>query len=161
MNADIFIDILPIAAVLFTTVAFFIYLFIRTPSSFRVKFIGIPLLVLSSFVGLYSVDGLLGKSVWGPPDGKFYLISYYSTMVESEEDAIIEMWLYLQDGTTKLFKMPYSDDLLKKLKDVKKKQDEGQMMLGEWLTTPQPGSTGEEMTGIFFKPITPSEIDPK
>jgi hypothetical protein len=154
-------DILPIAAVLFTVIVFFTYLFIRTPSSFRVKFIGIPLLVLSSFVGLYSVEGLLGKSVWGPPDGKFYLIDFYSTIVDTEDNSIIEMWLYLQDGTTKLFKLPYSDELLEKLKDVKKKQEGGQMMMGEWLENPQYGSGGNEDGGLYFKPMTPSHIDPK
>lgn len=161
MNADIFMDILPIAAVLFTVVAFFTYLFIRTPSSFRIKFIGIPLLVLSSFVGLYTLDGLLGKSVWGEPEGKFYLLHFHASMTQTEEDAIIETWLYLQDGTTKLFKLPYSDDLMKKLKDVKKRQDEGEMMMGEWLTVQQPGNTGEEITGMFFKSMSPSQIDPK
>jgi len=161
MNAHIFMDILPIASVLFVTVVFFTYLFIRTPSSFRVKFVGIPLLVLSSFIGLYSVEGLLGKSVWGPPDGKFYLIDFYSTMMDTDENSIIEMWLYLQDGTTKLFKLPYSDELLEKLKDVKKRQEGGQMLMGEWLTNPQYGSSGDEMTGLFFKPLAPSQIDPK
>lgn len=146
MNAEILNDLLPVAINLFVVTVFFTYLFIKTPTSYRLKYLGIPLLLLSAFISVSTFDNLLGRSVWGAPEVKFTLISY-RPIGSDPKDSIIETWLYLPDGTTKLYKFPYSKELLEKLKKIVEKQQEGKMVVGEMVD--------EKLT---FKILNPAEI---
>lgn len=147
MNADVMNELLPVVINLFVVTVFFAYLFIKTPASYRLKFLGIPLLLLSAFISVNTFDNILGHSVWGTPDTKFSLIAYRATN-RDPKDSIIEVWLYLPDGTTKLYKFPYSEKLFKKLKKATKQQQDGNIVIGEY------ASDGH----LIFKFIKPSEI---
>lgn len=160
MNAAILNDILPVVITLFVVMVFFAYIFIRTPDSFRLKFLGIPLLLLSVFVSVSTFDGLLGNSVWGPPTTKFGLIGYH-TLGPDGEEPIIEAWVYLPNASTKLYKFPYSKELEEKLKDVMERQSAGQMMMGEWVDNLAPGTGGDDVEGMTFMILTPSKVIPK
>ena len=160
MNPAILNELIPVVVNLFVVTVFFAYLFIKTPSSYKVKFLGIPLLLISAFISVTTFDDLLGNSVWGPPTTKFALIAYHSYGPDADRP-IIEAWLYLPDSSTKLYKFPYSEELEKKLKDVMAKQAAGQMMMGEWVSNLVPGTGGDEVEGLTFKILTPSAVIPK
>lgn len=160
MNPAILNELIPVVVNLFVVTVFFAYLFIRTPASFKLKFLGIPLLLLSAFVSVSTFDDLLGKSIWGPPTTKFALISYYSYGPDGDNQTI-EAWLYLPDTSTRLYKFPYSKELEEKLKDVMERQAQGQMMMGEWVSNLVPGTGGDEVEGLTFKILTPAQVIPK
>ncbi len=158
MNVDILNEILPVVINLFVVTVFFAYLFIKTPTSYRLKFIGIPLLLVSSFISINTFDDLLGHSVWGPPTTKFSLIGYYSYYSNSD-NKIIEAWTYLPDGSTKLYKFPYSEELERKLEGVMKRQKDGKMIIGEFNSSTE--KNGDKNEGLKFKILTPSLAIPK
>ena len=152
MNMDIinFIqDILPISVSLFIMAVFFAFLFVKTPSSYKLKFFGIPLLLFSTLVSVYSMEGILGKSFYGTPPEHFMLIDYRTAAVKDGK-RIIEAWLYLPNNTTRLYKFPFSKKLNQTFENAKKKMDQGIPLIGNMIDNV-----------VEFAPIDPSELLPK
>ena len=100
-----------ITAVLLTVLVS--YILIRTPAKLYIKFLTIPLLFFLLYSTMDKLNDVLGYAYPTIPVGKVIV------MDGTRQGKVIELWVkHLGETDTRLYKMPYTKELQKKLKEI-------------------------------------------
>ena len=90
---------------------FVCYILLRTPAKFFVKFITIPLLFFLFYSTIYKLNDILGNAYPVIHVGKVILLDGL------KNGQTIEIWVkHLGERDTRLYKLPWTKELQKKLK---------------------------------------------
>ena len=123
------------------------YILIRTPAKLYIKFLTIPLLFFLLYSTMDKLNDVLGYAYPTIPVGKVIV------MDGTRQGKVIELWVkHLGETDTRLYKMPYSKELQKKLKEGKKARQQGNPMVLEWKESKskQNGRSGQRNPGKFI-----------
>ena len=134
-----------ITAVLLTVLVS--YILIRTPAKLYIKFLTIPLLFFLLYSTMDKLNDVLGYAYPTIPVGKVIV------MDGARQGKVIELWVkHLGETDTRLYKMPYSRELQKKIKEGKKARQQGNPMVLEWKKSKskQKGRSGQRNPGRFI-----------
>jgi len=106
---------------------FVCYILLRTPAKFFVKFITIPLLFFLFYSTIYKLNDILGYAYPVIPVGKVILLDGL------KNGQTIEIWVkHLGERDTRLYKLPWTKELQKKLKQARKAREMGNPLVIEW-----------------------------
>jgi len=122
------------------------YILIRTPAKLYIKFLTIPLLFFLLYSTMDKLNDILGYAYPTIPIGKVIL------MDGTRQGKVIELWVkHLGETDTRLYKMPYSKQLQKKIKEGKKARQQGNPMVLEWKKgRKEKGRDGQRNPGRFI-----------
>lgn len=112
MTADTFAFIFPLLILYVFVVGFLVYLLLKVPATYRLKWIGVPLLLLASFFSYDAYVSKLGKAL--PmliPEQEFILIE--AKVVGNKE--AIEMWIKENKKTSRFIRIPYNEQTMKEI----------------------------------------------
>ena len=126
---------------------FVCYILLRTPAKFFVKFITIPLLFFLFYSTMYKLNDILGYAYPVIPVGKVIILDGV------KQGRTIELWVrHLGKDNTRLYKLPWTKQLQKKLKEAKKAREQGNPMVLEWKKVKgRKGHKGEHRNPGEFK----------
>ena len=103
------------------------YILIRTPAKLYIKFLTIPLLFFLLYSTMDKLNDILGYAYPTIPVGKVIV------MDGTRQGKVIEIWVkHLGKTDTRLYKLPFTKELQKKLKQAKKAREQGNPMVLEW-----------------------------
>ena len=122
------------------------YILIRTPAKLYIKFLTIPLLFFLLYSTMDKLNDILGYAYPTIPVGKVIV------MDGTRQGKVIEIWVkHLGKTDTRLYKLPFTKELQKKLKQAKKAREQGNPMVLEWKKGPkQKGRSGQRNPGRFI-----------
>ena len=123
------------------------YILIRTPAKLYIKFLTIPLLFFLLYSTMDKLNDILGYAYPTIPIGKVIVLD------GQRQGNIIEIWVkHLGKSDTRLYKLPYTKQLQKKMNEAKKARDQGNPMVLEWkkLKSKQKGRSGQRNPGRFI-----------
>jgi len=130
MNIDTLLDFIPMVSSLLVLTTFFVYVYIKTPSSYKLKLLGIPLVLMFSLFTITTMDKMLGTSIKRDLPEDFILISYH--VIKKKGEPYIEIWIK-KDEKTKLYRVDYNRKLENQLSmALKRKAKLGIPQKGEW-----------------------------
>jgi hypothetical protein len=112
MNADMLHFVFPLLALYCFVVAFLVYLLIKVPSTYKLKWVGVPLLLVASFFSYDAYVSKLGRAF--PtllPEQEFILIE--AKVVGNKE--AIEMWIKENKKTSRFIRIPYDEKTMKQI----------------------------------------------
>ena len=133
-----------ITAVLLTILV--CYILISTPAKLFIKFLTIPLLFFLLYSTMDKLNDILGYAYPTIPVGKVIV------MDGQRKGNVIEIWVkHLGKPDTRLYKLPFSKELQKKLEEARKGRQEGNPMVMEWKKGPNiKGRDGQRNPGRFI-----------
>jgi len=123
------------------------YILIQTPAKLYIKFLTIPLLFFLLYSTMDKLNDILGYAYPVIPVGKVII------MDGTRQGKVIELWVkHLGKTDTRLYKLPFTKELQKKLKEAKKARQQGNPMVLEWkkLKSKQKGRSGQRNPGEFI-----------
>jgi len=126
-------------------------LLVKVATKYSVKFASIPLILLVTYVLLVQGEGLMGRPYDSIPMGKFEFLEYRVTQLDDYK--AIEVWV-LQKKKSRLYVIPYSEQMDQELARAKSKREKGSRMIGEF---------GEKKKGQLHEPqdLTMTDITPE
>jgi hypothetical protein len=154
--------LLPIELLLVTITVFFVYVFLRTPHTFRIKFIGVPVLLFGAFYALLNLDGMLGRPYPGVPSSEFTFINY-RVALDKENKKWIELWV-LDKKSSRLFVFPYTKEAEKQLRPAQAKTQKGIAQKGKFKKKTngvKSDATILELYDIPTNVLPPKEVGPE
>lgn len=139
MNADNLYNLIPLILVF---VAFSVtvgILLLTTTIRSAVKLIGIPILLVTVFVVVTSIISVLGTPYYGMPKGEFQLIAY--TRIQRNNVEYVEIWTKPMKGDTRVYAVPFTHDLQKKLEQAMQQQAQtGKPQVGKFEQNKESGN---------------------
>ena len=122
------------------------YILIRTPAKLYIKFLTIPLLFFLLYSTMDKLNDVLGYAYPTIPVGKVIV------MDGNRQGKVIELWVkHLGETDTRLYKLPYTKELQKKIKEGKKARQQGNPMVLEWQKgRKEKGRSGQRNPGKFI-----------
>lgn len=96
-----------------------VFLLIKLPTKFWIKFLLVPLICLLGFVSFTSIPTIMGYPYDGVPKGKFHLVGAAVRDGEQGKGRKIEFWAD-QDGKSRLYSIPFDAKILKQMLDAMK-----------------------------------------
>jgi len=122
------------------------YILIRTPAKLYIKFLTIPLLFFLLYSTMDKLNDVLGYAYPTIPVGKVIV------MDGQRQGKVIELWVkHLGKTDARLYKLPYTKKLQKKLKQAKEARDQGNPMVLEWKRVAKhKGRQGQRNPGKFI-----------
>jgi len=118
---------------IFSFIAIFqAYLMIKTTAKYYFKFLAIPALLLTGFLSFQFLDDQLGYAYPSELPKKFIFLGF-NIIGDGIKINYIELWAQSEGGRSRLYRIPYSEGLATKLKNVKARHDEKLVdMVGEF-----------------------------
>lgn len=110
----------PLVAVFTALVAFFAYLLIKVPHSYRLKWFGIPLLLLSAVFSYHIFESNLGYAYEHELPETFIYLDHI-VVVGDNDTPITEVWTLSKTGSTRLYRSKLPPNVLLGLEKAKKK----------------------------------------
>ena len=122
------------------------YILIRTPAKLYIKFLTIPLLFFLLYSTMDKLNDILGYAYPTIPIGKVIVLDGV------RQGNIIEIWVkHLGKTDTRLYKLPYTKQLQKKMNEAKKARQQGNPMVLEWKKgRKEAGRSGQRNPGRFI-----------
>ena len=123
------------------------YILIRTPAKLYIKFLTIPLLFFLLYSTMDKLNDILGYAYPVIPVGKVIVLDGV------RQGNIIEIWVkHLGKTDTRLYKLPFTKQLQKKMNEAKKARQQGNPMVLEWKKGPKTkqGNGGQRNPGRFI-----------
>ena len=160
MNYSVLVDLLPIISTIVAMVVFLLIVMIQTPWKYYFKLIGIPAILALTIFALSTMDDMLGRPYRShPPDG-FWLIKHLVVPISSIETSI-QIWaLDPNTGTTRLYQIPFSQQIADALNKAEQmQQTQGMPVEGKWPT--DEGLNIDFPQTLMLRQLTPSELIPK
>lgn len=152
--------LLPLELLLLSFVVFMLYVFIRTPHKFVIKFAAIPLLLIASLYAISILDSMLGKPYPGRPAGEFLYID--SRIVIENHKKWIELWVQ-EKGRSRLYVFAYKKEIQDQLEEAKGRAAHGIPQFGRFKrgldNYPKPAGPDDFTVETYQIPI--SELPPK
>ena len=133
-------------------------LLIKVSMRYGIKFISIPIIILSTFMLLVEGEELMGRAYDSMPTGKFEFLDYRVQIVDGVKK--LEIWI-LQDKKSRLYVFTYTPEREQELSKAKSRKKKGARERGEFM----PGD-GKERSGgdlsisdIPFEELMPQKED--
>ena len=122
------------------------YILIRTPAKLYIKFLTIPLLFFLLYSTMDKLNDILGYAYPVIPVGKVIVLDGV------RQGNIIEIWVkHLGKTDTRLYKLPFTKQLQKKMNEAKKARQQGNPMVLEWKKgRKEAGRSGQRNPGRFI-----------
>ena len=94
----------------------------QSHAQIAIKFVTLPLVVVFAFMTIQHFESIRGTPIEGYPEEHF---TYVHHVNEGSQGEIIIIWIKDVKNMNKMFTFPYNRDIMKKLNQMKKKQEEG------------------------------------
>lgn len=88
-----------------------------------IKFIALPMVVAFAFMTIEHFESIRGTPIEGHPAEHFTYVHHTNGGLRGET---IIIWIKDVDNMDKMFTFPYTRDIMKKLNQMKKKQEQGE-----------------------------------
>jgi len=112
------------------------FLLIKSSLKGYFKFIGIPVVIVASLFAFKICSSFLGYAYPAHLPDHFMFLGYQVvTTIKGEKS--IELWLRSDVSKTRLYKIPYSQQMEDKLQDASEDQMKGQVVVGDHFRTEQ------------------------
>lgn len=122
MTWEIFMGFMPMVGALLVLAALMLFIMIKSPLHYGLKVLFIPLVLIIVLVSSTALDGMLGKAryqeVHELPES-FFVLDYAVTVHDGED--MLEIWIMLKDGTTRLYMLDYNRKLHEELQNSKER----------------------------------------
>ncbi len=99
-------------------IIFVLYVFTKVPQRYTLKFVIIPLIIGLAFLGTIKIESLLGRPYEKVPSDEFKMIDF-QLKKKSDDTLWIELWIRDEKGESRLYMVPYSQNLLEALEQAK------------------------------------------
>lgn len=96
---------------------------------YGIKFVSIPLIILSTFILLVEGEGLMGRAYDSVPVGKFEFLDYRIHIVDGVKK--VELWV-LQDKKSRLYVFTHTPEREQELSKAKSRKKKGARERGEF-----------------------------
>lgn len=127
MNAETFNFILPLLSVYCAVVALVVYLMLKVPSQYKLKWLAVPVLLVSSFFSYYVYMDKLGRPLPTElSDQEFVLVA---GRVVGKKEAI-EIWTLENRRYSRLIRIPYDEKTAKELQKALERGQKGVPQMG-------------------------------
>lgn len=125
---------------------------------YGIKFISIPLIILSTFILLVQSEGLMGRAYDSMPVGKFEFLDYRVQIVDGVKK--LELWV-LQDKKSRLYVFTYTPGREQELSKAKSRKKKGARERGEFMTGNGKENSGSDLSisDIPFEELMPQKED--
>lgn len=139
MPGAVYLDLWPLTLMMLGVVGFSLYVFIHTPTQYRLKVVLIPLVL---FIVVYSfnfIGNMLGYSVRHKLPEQSVYIAHAVVITQDGAKTDIEVWLR-SGNRTRLFLVPYSKQMEKVLDAAREASKDGT----EVTMTENPPAAGDD-----------------
>lgn len=155
--------LLPLVLALIGVLGLCIYVFLKSPAGYYLKFAVVPLgLVLGLFSYIF-VSSLLGYAFPNELPTKFAFIAY-NVVIKDNRKVGLEIWYHESKDRTRLSTAPYSKEMEKQLQQALAAASAGKMAMFERKKRGQDGegsSSGSDSSGYQVEILEPQDVTPK
>ena len=121
--SSLLLTLWPIILVLFCWSALTVYVFIKAPVKYYLRFTLIPTLLISAIFSVAFLQSSLGYSVPIKIPNEFEYLGHNILLDKSNKKSLIEIWV--NDKRTRLHLIPYTKEAEKKLSEAFQKRKSG------------------------------------
>jgi hypothetical protein len=106
-------DLIELAAISFLIMTIFtVYLLIKVPKGYALKYLAIPLMIMMGLQFVMTLPQVLGRPKLGYPEANFKLVGYKMDFVDHK--LVIQAWVKEADQS-KLYQFPFSEEVAAQL----------------------------------------------
>lgn len=137
---------LPLGAMLVLAILV-LYALLKTPSKFYIKFLTIPLIFFLFYSTIVKLNNFLGYALPTYPSGKVVLLD------GQRQGHVIEIWVqHLGERNTRLYKIPFSQEMQEELKRGREAKKKGNPLVIEFFEgMMERGHSGQTREGAKYK----------
>jgi len=145
MTPEIFQFVLPLTTLIVVVVAFLVYLLVKVPKSYWIKWLGVPVVLLASFFSYNIYTTKLGQPLPTTfPEQEFVLLGGRIIAKES-----IELWIRESYKTSRLIRIPYDEKTAKELQRALERSGKGVTQMGRGKRKGDRGDS-ESTESVFY-----------
>lgn len=154
---DLLQQLLVVEIVLMTFIVFMTYLLIKLPASYKIKFIGIPVLIFGGFLAIQTFRDILGYPVPSSLPYKFTFLHY--RVIHDNNHKNIEVWI-IENNKSRLYVIPYTEKTEREMKEAKERANSTGIPQ-EGRTIKQRNQYNDTYQDIMLYPIPYQQLAPK
>ena len=126
------IMLFPLAISFFVIASIQAFLLAKTSAKYYIKFITIPALILIGFFAFKFVDHEMGYAYPTELPPKFIFLGF-NVIVTDKDHRELELWVQSEPNRTRLYRIPHSTALERKLRDMEERKNERMVeIIGEF-----------------------------
>jgi hypothetical protein len=149
-------DVITLAAIAFLAMTIFVvFLLIKVPNNYGLKFLAVPLLIGLGCQFVNTLPEVLGRPKHGMPEQEFVLQSFRTAFVGDK--LFLEIWV-TENGQSRLYQFPYDEKIADVLRKLVESHGDAHGKFGK---TPGNGKGQDTMPGLNMLDIPNVPLPPK